>query len=136
MRRLAGYLFGAFTGLALAGAAAAQGVAPELKGAYAPGGDCTKEPRVTIGDALTVVAGGKTTRYAPVDACYSCAGGARYEGIEVWVTYLDRNKEPVYPMFRVNANEKRGALVVDKDPAAPPPVRAVSQASPLKKCAK
>jgi hypothetical protein len=122
--------------LLAAGSALAQGLSPDLKGSYAPGGNCAKEPRVTIGDALTVVAGGKTTRYAPVDACYSCAGGARYEGIEVWVTYLDRNKEPASPMFRVNADEKRGALVVDRDPAAPPPMRAVAAASPLRKCAK
>ena len=136
MVRIAGWMAGSVLSLLAAGAAMAQGVSPDLKGSYAPGGDCTKEPRVVIGDTLTVIAGGKTTKYAPVDACYSCAGGARYEGIEVWVTYLDRNREPVYPMFRVNADEKRGSLVVDKDPASPPPVRAVSQASPLRKCAK
>lgn len=136
MARVAGWIAGSVLGLLAAGAAAAQGVSPELKGSYAPAGDCTKEPRVVIGDVLTVIAGGKSTKYAPLDACYSCAGGARYEGIEVWVTYLDRNKEPVYPMFRVNADEKRGALVVDKQDAktAPAPVRAVAMASPLKKC--
>jgi len=138
MRKMAMSGFGVALGLAIAGHALAQGVSPDLKGSYAPGGDCTKEPRVIIGDVLTVIAGGKSTRYAPLDACYSCAGGARYEGIEVWVTYLDSKKEPAYPMFRVNADEKRGNLVVDKNDiqTAPTPVRAVAMASPLKKCAR
>lgn len=121
-----------------AGAAAAQGIAPaqNLWGTYAPGGDCTKEPRVTIGQSLIVQAGGKPTRYGPIDSCVSCVGGASYEGIEVWVTYLGANGDPMYPMFRVNADEKRGTLVVDRDASAPAPIKAVSAASPLKRCAR
>jgi hypothetical protein len=138
MNRLAGLIGGTLLGLAIASSATAQGVDPALKGSYAPGGDCTKEPRVTIGDAITIVSGGKPARFGPVDSCHSCVGGAAYQGAEVWVTYLDSKREPVYPMFRVNADEKRGNLVVDKQDAktAPPPVRAVAMASPLKRCGK
>lgn len=138
MNAAAAPVLGAILALVAAAEASAVDVAPELQGSYAPGGDCSKEPRVTIGDAITVHAAGKATRFAPVDACYSCAGGARYSGIETWVTYLGRNGDPMYPMFRVNADEKRGVLVVDKNDiqAAPAPIRAVAMASPLKKCPK
>lgn len=116
----------------------AQGVAPppELRGSYGPGGDCTRQPRVVLTDVLTIHAGPTPTRLAPLDACFSCAGGARYEGIEVWVARLGSNGEPEQPMFRFNADETRGALVVDRDPSASPAVKAVAAASPLKRCAK
>lgn len=116
----------------------AQGIAPppELRGGYAPGGNCALEPRVVLTDVLTIHAAGKATRLAPLDACFSCAGGARYEGIEVWVARLGANGDPEEPMFRFNADEKRGALVVERSPNAPPAVRAVAAASPLKRCVK
>jgi hypothetical protein len=124
-------------GVAAVTSAAAQAVAPDLMGAYAPGGDCKQDPQVTIGQDLAVRVGGKTTRFAPLDSCQSCVGGARYEGIEVWVTYLGKNGDPMYPMFRVNADERRGVLIVDKNDlqSAPAPMRSVAMASPLKKCA-
>ncbi len=125
---------------ALPGLSAAQvAPPPDLLGAYAPGGDCAKEPRVTVSaTAMTIQAGGKATRLAPIDACFSCAGGDRYEGIEVWVAQLGPDQSPKEPMFRLNADEKKGALVVDKQgmQAFPPAVRAVAMASPLKRCAK
>jgi hypothetical protein len=139
MNRSSASLAGVLWALGVTSAAAAQVVSPDLIGAYAPGGDCSREPRVTISDALTVHAAGRSIRLAPMDACHSCAGGAKYTGIEVWVTYLGKDGAPVSPMFRVNADEKRGVLVVDKDgidQSTPAPVRAVAQASPLRKCAK
>lgn len=117
-------------------------VAPsaDLQGAYAPGGDCARTPRVVIGaDALTIHApGGAVTRLGPLDSCRTCPAGDRPDVIEVWVAPLDRNRNPIEPMFRVNADEKRGALVVDRQgmQAFPPAVRAVAMASPLKRCSK
>lgn len=121
-----------------AGGAVAQAVDPALRGAYAPGGDCTKQPRVVLSDVLTIYDGVAPNRIAPLDSCRSCVGGAQYSGIEVWVAQLGANGEPIQPMFRFNADEKKGALVVDKYDmqTMPAPVRAVAMASPLKRCAK
>lgn len=130
----------ALSAMALAGLAYAQGTGvappPELRGSYAPGGDCTKQPKVVLTDVLTIHTAAGATRLAPLDACFSCAGGARYDGIEIWVARLGANGDPEYPMFRFNADEKRGNLVVDRDPSASPAVKAVAAASPLKRCVK
>jgi hypothetical protein len=125
--------------LSTAGAAQAVPPSPDLFGRYAPGGDCAKEPRVTLEEkALTIQAAGKTTRLSPIDACFSCEGGARYQGIVVWVSQLGQDGNPVEPFFHLNAGEKRGMLAVDKFGMQnfPPAHRAVAMASPLKRCAK
>ncbi|AOR77472.1 hypothetical protein [Novosphingobium resinovorum] len=55
----------------------------------------------------------------PVDVCFSCAGGARYEGIQVWVMVKYGKDKwggdnfPVTMMF--NDGERRGALQVAHD---------------------
>ena len=111
----------------------------DIQGSYAPQGDCSKEPRVTLSAKdLVIQSAGKPTRLAPIDACFSCAGGARYEGIEVWVSQLGSDGNPKEPMFIFNSQEKRGVLLVDKSAlqGASAPVRAVAMASPLKRCAK
>lgn len=125
-------------GLFLGSSSAALALDPpaELRGSYAPAGDCTKLPKVTLTDVLTIQHAGGQSKIAPLDACFSCAGGARYEGIEVWVSQLDRKGEPQYPMFMFNAGERKGALVVTKDPTPNPAIRAVAAASPLTRCKK
>ena len=132
--------FGLFV-LGPTGVAAAQGIPPtaDIQGVYAPKGDCTMEPRVTISaSAISIQAGGKTTRLAPIDSCRSCVAGDREDVIEVWVSALGRDQMPSEPNFRINADEKRGVLVVDKEgmQAFAPAVRVVALASPLKRCAK
>jgi hypothetical protein len=54
------------------------------------------------------------------------------------VSQLGPDGNPKEPMFIFNSQEKRGALFVDKSAlqGAPPAVRAVAMASPLKRCAK
>jgi hypothetical protein len=134
-------LLGGVLTLCVAGYGGAQPIPPgkDIQGSYAPQGDCSKEPRVTLSAKdLVIQSAGKPTRLAPIDACFSCAGGARYEGIEVWVSQLGPDGNPKEPMFIFNSQEKRGALFVDKSAlqGAPAPVRAVAMASPLKRCAK
>jgi hypothetical protein len=131
----------AATALGVAGAPKAQGIEPgkDIQGSYAPGGDCSKEPRVTLSaKEIAIQAAGKPTRLAPIDTCFSCAGGARYEGIEQWVAQLGSDGSPKEPFFMFNSGEKRGVLVVDKSgmTSFAPPVRAVAMASPLKRCGK
>lgn len=124
-----------------ASAASAAGIAPppELQGTYAPFGNCTLQPKLTLdAAAITILAAGRTTRLAPLDACFSCAGGARYEGIEIWVSQTDAAGNPKEPIFRFNADEKKGEVVVDRGgmQAYPAAHRAVAMASPLRRCAK
>ena len=124
---------------AVANSAMAQTAPPAaLRGSYAPGGDCTKEPRFTLTDVLTVQAAGKSTRFGPVDSCTSCVAGPDYSGIEVWVSQLGADGMPREPTLRFNADEKRGVVVIDKagSQAFAPPMRALAMASPLKRCAK
>jgi len=134
-------LLGAILTVCVAGHGGAQTIPPgrDIQGSYAPQGDCSKEPRVTLSAKdLVIQSAGKPTRLAPVDACLSCAGGARYEGIEVWVSQLGADGNPKEPMFIFNSQEKRGVLFVDKSglQRASAPVRAVAMASPLKRCTK
>jgi hypothetical protein len=109
-----------------------------LRGSYAPGGDCTKEPRFTLGEALTVHAAGKTTKVAPLDSCKACVAGPDYDGIEVWVAQLGPDGMTREPTLRFNADEKRGVVAIDKAGAQgfSPAMRALAMASPLKRCAK
>lgn len=118
-------------------------IPPEIYGNYAPGGDCTKQPRVTAGKGGFSIdtAAGKAGPL-PISVCYSCAGGARYEGIQRWV-YVKYGKDkwggdnmPVTFMF--NAAEKTGALdIVHDDTLRTPlgaPMNQVVQARSLKLC--
>lgn len=95
-------------------------VPKELYGRYAPGGDCTRQPRVIASAAgvFLETAAGKAGPL-PVDVCFSCAGGARYEGIQIWVMVKygkDKwggDNMPVTMMF--NDGERRGSLLVEHD---------------------
>lgn len=125
--------------IAVATSATAQTAPPAaLRGSYAPGGDCAKEPRLTLTDVLTVQAAGKSTRFGPVDSCTTCVAGPDYSGIEVWVSQLGADGMPREPTLRFNADEKRGVVVIDKTGSQTfaPPMRALAMASPLKRCAK
>lgn len=135
-----------FMALVLApGTAAAQTNVPpeELYGRYAPGGDCSKQPRIEVSKTGVVIdtAAGRQGPL-PIDVCYSCAGGAQYEGIQRWV-YVKYGKDkwggdnmPVIMMF--NAEEKRGAVQIDHDNTLKTPIGApmtqIVQARKLKLC--
>lgn len=111
--------------------AAAQLDAPpeEIYGRYAPGGDCSRQPRIEAGKGgvfLDTAAGRQGP--LPVSVCYSCAGGAQYEGIQRWV-YVKYGKDkwggdnmPVILMF--NAEEKRGLVSVEHDDTLKTPIGA------------
>lgn len=115
----------------------------EIYGSYAPGGDCARQPRVIVGKAGVFLdtAAGKAGPL-PIDVCYSCAGGARYEGIQRWVgVKYGKDKwggdnMPVTLMF--NDGERPGALLVEHDNTLRTPLGApmmqVVQARSLKQC--
>jgi len=116
---------------------------PEIHGSYAPAGDCARQPRVTVnkGGVFLDTASGKSGPL-PVSICYSCAGGARYDGIQIWV-YVKYGKDewggdsmPVILMF--NADEHRGALQVEHDATVKTPLggpmASLVQARELRQC--
>jgi len=110
-------------------------LAPESYGTYGPGGDCGRSPRVSV-DATGVylVIGTQRGSLGPAEACFSCAGGATYQGIEFWVMPKAGKGYSVH--LRFNANEKRGALMVEPSGDVPlgPNLRALVAASPYKRC--
>lgn len=102
-------------------------VPTEIYGSYAPGGECSRQPRVvaSVAGLFLETAAGRTGPL-PVDVCYCCAGGARYEGIQVWVLIRygkgkwGGNTFSVTMMF--NDGERRGALLVEQDDTLRTPI--------------
>lgn len=128
-----------------AGPAAAQTDRPsdDLYGRYAPGGDCSRQPRIEVGKAGVFIdtAAGRQGPL-PISVCYSCAGGAQYEGIQQWV-YVIYGKDkwggdnmPVIMMF--NAEEKPGLVSIEHDDTLKTPIGApmtqVVRAKQMKLC--
>ena len=128
-----------FIGLAVlvgwCGPVGAMEVPKDLAGRYAPRGDCTREPRLTVDtQGILVQYGGKQSKLAPVDVCLSCAGGVRYQGIEVQIG-PQTNGGPQPFVFRFNANEKRGTVIIEKlDKKVPPIVTTMVAGSPYLRC--
>ncbi|ATG73413.1 hypothetical protein CGX12_14865 [Zobellella denitrificans] len=110
-------------------------LSPGLYGSYGPGGDCQARPLVSLDDGgLYIVVGNKRGKVEPVDVCLSCAGGARYEGIEIWLSPQVADTYALH--FRFNAGEQAGRLEVE-DPgnvSLGANLRAVAAASPYRRC--
>lgn len=108
---------------------------PETHGTYGPGGDCRRSPRVSVdATGVYIVIGDKRGKVHPAEVCYSCVGGARYEGIEFWV--MPKAGKGYSTYFRFNADEKRGVLKVEPTQEVPlgPNLRSVVAASPYRRC--
>lgn len=114
----------------------------EIYGAYAPAGNCQQAPRVVVSAAGAFIESqaGKSGPL-PVDVCYSCAGGARYEGIERWLLVkMGKNQwGDNFPVtLRFNAGEQAGRLEVDYDKTTGTPLGVplfdIVKASPLSRC--
>ena len=109
----------------------------ELYGTYAPQGNCRLEPRLTVNPAGTFIEShGTKTGPILVDVCLTCAGGARYNGIERWLFVQTGKISPV--LLRFNADEKPGHVIVSKnDPASAPltsPFVSLLKAASLERC--
>jgi hypothetical protein len=110
---------------------------PGLYGTYGPGGNCKASPRVSLdASGLYIVIGTKRGKLDRVDACFSCAGGARYEGIEVWLAPATPGGNGFMVIFRFNADEVPGNLVAydNGEVALGPNLQAVVAASPFRRC--
>lgn len=109
----------------------------ELHGTYGPRGDCRRSPRVSVdATGLYVVIGDRRGRVEGVDLCLSCAGGARYEGIERWLSPKTADGQGYAVNFRFNADEKPGQLIVvdTGDTALGPNLASLVAASPFQRC--
>jgi len=142
-------------GACLAGAlsfgalAAELGLPPDVYGRYAPGGDCMKQPRITVNeDGIHLdTAQGKRSPL-PVMVSYTFVGGARYSGIQTWALVKHGGKNrwgddntPVILTF--NAGEKPGLLSAERENpgnerpvALDGPLSSVVQQSVFRRCKK
>lgn len=119
--RIAG-IFGAVAASALVPAAVLAVPMTSLKGAgleadygtYAPGGDCSREPRITIGDAgFAFTANGRTVTGKPVEMAASFFGNS-YQGISLVYFPFPKSADD-YGMVQLTTSpdEKRGTLLVE-----------------------
>ena len=101
----------------LSGAAAAvevngMGDFKALHGRYAPGGDCAREPRITVDAAgITFEVQGASEKVARLEYAVSFPG-PEYSGISQWFfPFSNANGYPVLMVF--NADEKPGRLTIE-----------------------
>ncbi|SDD70025.1 hypothetical protein [Rhodospira trueperi] len=116
--------FGALLALSLVCAASAASADPlpsDLHGSYAPNGLCSQSYRMLVDETgATFEYGGHVLTLSDWDVCLTCAGGARYQGIEVWAfPEIELQRKPV---LRFNADEHRGVVVIEYAGTEPLPV--------------
>lgn len=141
-RRHAAAIAGMLLLPALAGSIEIEGLKdfPALHGSYAPGGDCTKSPRIIVDAAgFTFEVNGQKEQATRVEYAASYGGNA-YAGISRWfMPFKSANGWPLLMAF--NAGEKPGALTIEPQdegwkggPALSARNAALVKASPYAKC--
>lgn len=91
--------------------AAADPFPEKAQGLYGPNAECF-EFSIRIGrDSVEIAYGGDALILEDWDVCLSCAGGAQYQGVEVMS--FPRIGLDVAPIFRVNAEEQEGRLLIE-----------------------
>jgi hypothetical protein len=89
-----------------------------LYGTYAPGGDCSRQPQVSLdATGLYLSVNGGRGQVPDLDACFTCAGGYNYEGPTVWIGPEVNETFPVW--FYFNESEVIGRLVVEDNREMP-----------------
>jgi hypothetical protein len=133
-------LLAAFAILA-SGPAFADQIPASLLGRYAPHGDCTRLPVLTV-SATGIHIEMSDDRHGtitPVTICLTCATGpaaSTAASPEIWVLPQMAGGTPPF-LFRFNAGGQKGRLEVDKnDPMLPSFVAALVYNSPYAPCGK
>ena len=112
-----------------------------IYGIYAPRGDCTREPRITVDDSgLAYTLGGKATHSGKVEYAVSY-GGQDYAGISQWIFPFPVSDDDFgRVLMTFNADEKAGKLLVEPDLGPGQGLGALQaalvEASPFARCAK
>lgn len=85
----------------------------EFHGTWVPAGSACPAPLgISVSAQAIQFRNAKSKRSFPVEACFSCEGGSRYDGIVVWATPTGTQAElPFTAVF--NAGERKGVAVVD-----------------------
>jgi len=115
-----------------AGGAGASPVPKDFLGDWVPQKSVCGSPlklRVTP-TAVELINGRDTQLYGKVETCLSCEGGAKYDGIVVWL-FPTMDETPFYVRF--NSDEKPGVTQLEMDDAALAK-RFPFQDRPLRKC--
>lgn len=113
----------------------------DIFGTYGPGGDCKREPLITVDDSgLAFAHAGKTTHSASIEYAVSY-GGQEYDGISRWIFPFPVNDNDFgRVLMTFNADEKRGTLTADPDLGPGQSLSALQAslvaASPYAKCGK
>ncbi|MGH8213736.1 MAG: hypothetical protein ACREPP_10970, partial [Rhodanobacteraceae bacterium] len=86
----------------------------DIYGAYAPRGDCSREPKIALDDSgMTFKLGGKSTHSGTVEYALTY-GGPEYAGISRWIFPFPVNDDdPGRVLMTFNDNEKSGALKIE-----------------------
>lgn len=109
-------------------------------GRYAPGGECAREPRITVERAgMTFEVGGRSEKVSRLEWAVSY-GGNSYEGISQWL--FPFGSEGAYPILMTfHAGEKKGVLTIEPQdegwpggPPLSPRNAALVKGSPYAKC--
>jgi len=100
----------------LSGAAVAvPGVPPDFLGDWVPKtSTCQSELRFRVeAKSVVLINGSQSKSFGNLDFCYSCEGGARYNGIVVWMMpeFGGKTEAPFTAQF--NAGEKVGVAKLD-----------------------
>jgi len=86
-----------------------------LLGTWAPKGSQAFKagPMVKVlPDKIILQNGRDSAQFGDLDACYTCEGGANYNGIVVWVVPEFSKKSAPFTLY-FNAGEKRGVLQIE-----------------------
>lgn len=91
-------------------------VPSEFIGKWVPiGASCKSENKLKVEEkTVTLINGSDTQKFGHLDVCFSCEGGAKYDGITVWLIpeFTDNNQSPF--LIRFNTDEKQGIAEISK----------------------
>lgn len=112
----------------------------EVHGSYAPNGQCEGYWRVQVHPEMIEFHDevGDSLRLSLWDICYSCAGGGRDGGAELWAMPRIDGTDKV-PVFRFNAGNQPGRLEIDYHGQSRfddflPRLQAAMDRAPLSRC--
>ncbi|CAN5314514.1 hypothetical protein BH10PSE13_BH10PSE13_14560 [soil metagenome] len=117
-----------------------EGALASTFGQYAPGGDCTRSPRITVDATGLTFAIGAQTLHPPRYEWAVSYGGQDYQGISQWVFPFPKSEDDFGPvLMTLNANEKPGRQILLENNAVgalPAPYAILVKASPYLRCGK